>query len=83
MNQEQKALYRQAQLAGLGLVIAAVGLFAGHAMLPWIGLFVFVFGLARCILIRLLIRKTEAWQTDDPDQDPAAGTDEDDQDPDK
>lgn len=68
MNQEQKALYRQAQLAGLGLVIAAVGLFTGHAYLPWIGLFIFVFGLARCLLIRLLIRNVSQAQAQDPGQ---------------
>lgn len=57
MNQEQKALYRQAQLAGLGIVVGITGLAVDHPWLPWIGLFVFVLGLLRFFLIRGLIRR--------------------------
>lgn len=66
MNQEQKALYAQAQLAGLGLVVAGVGFLTGHPWLPWIGGFILVFGLARFFLIRKLIQKSRE-SVDDPD----------------
>ncbi|MFA1015669.1 hypothetical protein [Dubosiella newyorkensis] len=52
MNDEQKVLFKQLQLAGLGIVIGAFGLFAKHRAIFWIGIGVLVWGIARYLLIR-------------------------------
>ena len=62
MNREQKALFRQAQLAGLGIVVGGVGLATQRPWLPWIGLFIFMLGLIRFFLIRALIRRSRQWE---------------------
>ena len=45
MTREQKALFQQLQLAGLGLVIGLVGFFLDHDELVWIGLVVLAYGM--------------------------------------
>ncbi|WP_286209504.1 hypothetical protein [Dubosiella newyorkensis] len=52
MNDEQKVLFKQLQLAGLGIVIGIFGLFAKHRAIFWIGIGVLVWGIARYLLIR-------------------------------
>lgn len=47
MNASQKALYLQLQLAGLGLIIAAFGIFKHVLALLGVGGFVFAYGLIR------------------------------------
>lgn len=59
MNQKQKAIYQQLQLAGLGIVIIIVGLLVKEKSLIWIGLAVFVYGLLRTIFIYKMIQKAE------------------------
>lgn len=59
MSDRQKGLFRQLQLAGLGLVLAVVSLFIKEDALFWIGLGIFVFGLLRFMLIRKLIDKID------------------------
>ena len=38
MTREQKALFQQLQLTGLGLVIGLAGFFLNHDEMVWIGL---------------------------------------------
>ena len=59
MNDKQKALFKQIQLAGLGIVIAVFGFFVNHTALMIIGAGVFIFGIARTILIKKLIDELE------------------------
>lgn len=47
MNPTQKALYLQLQLAGLGLIIAAFGIFQHVKALMGVGALVFGYGLIR------------------------------------
>lgn len=59
MNDKQKALFKQIQLAGLGIVITVFGFFVNHTALMIIGAGVFIFGIARTILIKKLIDELE------------------------
>lgn len=59
MSPEQKVIYRQLQLAGLGIVIAMVGLFAKEKNMVWVGIGVFIFGGLRTLFIRAMIGKAE------------------------
>lgn len=59
MNDKQKALFKQIQLAGLGIVIAVFGFFVNLTALMIIGAGVFIFGIARTILIKKLIDELE------------------------
>lgn len=59
MNQKQKAIYQQLQLAGLGIVIFIVGLLVKEKSLVWIGLAVFAYGLVRTVFIYKVIQKAE------------------------
>ena len=59
MNDKQKALFKQIQLAGLGIVIEVFGFFVNHTALMIIGAGVFIFGIARTILIKKLIDELE------------------------
>lgn len=59
MNPETKVLYRQLQLAGLGLVIAIVGALASNRTCIFIGLGFFLYGLLRTWLLARLIHKSE------------------------
>ncbi|EOS60237.1 hypothetical protein C815_01617 [Firmicutes bacterium M10-2] len=55
MNDEIKVLFRQLQLAGLGIVIGAVGLIADRKPIFYIGLGVLVFGIIRFFMIKKFI----------------------------
>lgn len=59
MSDHQKVLFRQAQVAGLGVVILVFGLFTHHPELVWIGAGVLVFGLVRFFLLKKLTEHTE------------------------
>ena len=59
MNDQQKALFKQLQLAGLGIVIAIFGFLVDHLALMIIGIGVFIFGILRTIVIKKLIKKLE------------------------
>ena len=59
MTREQKALFQQLQLAGLGLVIGLVGLFLDHDELVWIGLVVLAYGLIRTWFLAKIIQKAK------------------------
>lgn len=55
MNDKQKALFKQLQLSGLGIVILVFGFIYKHKALMIIGVLVFVFGLLRTLLIKHFI----------------------------
>lgn len=59
MDQEQKALFRQLQLAGLGLVLVIAGFLMDEPAVPWVGAAVFVYGLVRYFVIRKLLDQTK------------------------
>ena len=55
MNDQQKVLFKQLQLAGLGIVIGVFGFFAKHQALMIIGACVFVFGIVRMVVLKKFI----------------------------
>lgn len=59
MTREQKALFQQLQLTGLGLVIGLVGFFLDHDELVWIGLVVLAYGLIRTWFLAKIIQKAK------------------------
>ena len=59
MTDQQKVLFKQIQLAGLGIVIFIFGLFAKHRALMIIGIGVFVFGIVRGIVLKKIIKQLE------------------------
>lgn len=59
MSDKQKALFKQIQLAGLGIVIAIFGFFVSHMALMIVGACVFIFGIVRTVMIKKLIDKLE------------------------
>ncbi|WP_305151737.1 hypothetical protein [uncultured Dubosiella sp.] len=56
MNDEMKVLFRQLQLAGLGIVIGAVGLLADRMPIFYIGIGVLLLGIARFVMLKKYIR---------------------------
>lgn len=59
MTDRQKALFKQLQLAGLGIVLFVFGLLAKHKAITVIGILVFAFGVLRTIFISKMIDKLE------------------------
>lgn len=59
MTREQKALFQQLQLTGLGLVIGLAGFFLNHDEMVWIGLAVLAYGLVRTWFIEKIIQKAK------------------------
>lgn len=59
MSPEQKVLLRQFQLAGMGIIFAIVGLLTKRMELIWIGVGVFLFGLARGYFLYKIIKQAE------------------------
>lgn len=55
MSDEMKVLFRQLQLAGLGIVIGIVGLFADRREIFFIGTGVLVFGIIRFLILKKYI----------------------------
>ncbi|WP_300920301.1 hypothetical protein [uncultured Dubosiella sp.] len=55
MSDEMKVLFRQLQLAGLGIVIGIVGLFADRREIFFIGIGVLVFGIIRFLILKKYI----------------------------
>lgn len=54
MNDQQKVLFKQIQLSGLGIVIGIFGFLYKHKALMIIGFLVFVFGILRYFMIKKL-----------------------------
>ena len=59
MNDKQKVLFKQLQLAGLGVVIGVFGFFAKHTALMIIGTCVLLFGIVRAIVLKKFIDQIE------------------------
>lgn len=59
MNDKQKVLFKQLQLAGLGVVIGVFGFFAKHKALMIIGVCVLLFGIVRAIVLKKFIDQIE------------------------
>lgn len=57
MSDEQKVIYKQMQLAGLGLVLMGAGFLLNHSEVVWVGVFVLVLGIVRTILIKMLLKE--------------------------
>ncbi len=57
MTPEQQVIYRQLQLAGLGLVILLFGVFSHTTRFVWIGLGFMIFGLLRTLFIYKVLKK--------------------------
>ena len=55
MTDQQKVLFKQLQLAGLGIVIGIFGFFAKHKALMIIGVGVLVFGIVRAVVLKKFI----------------------------
>ena len=55
MTDQQKVLFKQFQLAGLGIVIGVFGFFAKHKALMIIGTCVLVFGMIRAVVLKKFI----------------------------
>ncbi len=59
MSEKNKVLYKQAQIAGLGLIILIVGLVYQRKDLMGIGILFFLYGLVRSYLIWKVLKKAE------------------------
>lgn len=59
MNDHQKVLFKQLQLAGLGLVIGFFGLLASNQAVFWIGIGVFVLGIIRFLILKKYLQDME------------------------
>lgn len=59
MTKEKKVLYKQAQIAGLGLVIAIIGLIYQRIDVIGIGVVFFIYGLARTYFIWKILKRAE------------------------
>ena len=59
MTDQQKVLFKQLQLAGLGVVIGVFGFFARHKALMIIGACVLLFGIVRAIVLKKFIDQIE------------------------
>ena len=52
MNDKQKAVFKQLQLAGLGIVIIVFGLLYQEKAISIVGIFILIFGLLRTYYIK-------------------------------
>lgn len=59
MTDKQKVLFKQIQLAGLGIVVGFFGFFVEHKALMIIGACIFAFGIIRTIVIKKLVDKLD------------------------
>ncbi len=59
MNDEQRVLFKQLQLAGLGVVLILFGFFAHQKNISYIGIGVAIFGVIRYFIIKSLLDKAE------------------------
>lgn len=59
MNDKQKVIFKQLQLAGLGIVLMIFGFFAKHMPILIIGICVLVFGLIRTWIMKKLVDHME------------------------
>ncbi len=59
MTKEKKVLYKQAQIAGLGLVISIIGFIYQRMDVIGIGIAFFVYGLARTYFIWKILKRAE------------------------
>ena len=61
MNDKQKAVFKQLQLAGLGIVIIVFGLLYQEKAISIVGIFILIFGLLRTYYIKKIIDKLDEW----------------------
>lgn len=59
MTDKQKALFKQLQLAGLGIVIFIFGLLYKEKAISIVGVFIIVFGIIRTLFIKKIIDKID------------------------
>lgn len=56
MNQRQRVLFQALQLAGLGVVLLGFGWFEKIEAISLLGIFIFLFGLARFFMLKKLTK---------------------------
>lgn len=59
MSDEQKVLFKQLQLAGLGIVLILFGLFMHEKNISFVGVGVLIFGIVRYFIIKQLLEKAD------------------------
>lgn len=59
MNDRQKLIFRQIQLAGLGVIVALFGIMNHKMNITLVGLFILLLGLIRMVLMIKLVKKIE------------------------
>ncbi len=59
MSKQNKVLYKQAQIAGLGLIIFIVGIIYRRQDVMLIGILFFLYGLVRTYFIWKILKKAE------------------------
>ena len=59
MSDKQKVIFKQLQLAGLGIVLLIFGLLAHHRPITFIGIGVFIFGIIRMVILKKFIDQIE------------------------
>lgn len=59
MNDKQKVVFKQTQLAGLGIVVFVFGLLYQEKAISIVGIFILVFGLIRTYYIKKVIDKLD------------------------
>lgn len=68
MLPKQRVVFLQLQLAGLGLVIFAVGLYAQANAIAFCGIGIFIFGLARTLILRCMLKNAPEVSYEDIDE---------------
>jgi hypothetical protein len=64
MQGEQRLLFNQLQLAGLGIVILIIGLIKSVQALVYVGVGVFVLGLIRFVIFKKYFSKSQEEEQD-------------------
>ncbi len=59
MDEKQKAVFKQLQIAGLGLVLVIFGILYKEKAISIVGVCVFIFGLLRTLFIKKMIDKID------------------------
>ncbi len=59
MDEKQKAIFKQLQIAGLGLVLVVFGIFYKEKAISIVGVCVFLFGIFRTLFIKKMIDKID------------------------
>ena len=61
MNDKQKVVFKQLQLAGLGVVVFVFGLLYQEKAISMVGIGILIFGLLRTYYIKKVIDKLDEW----------------------